>query len=673
MISRFVIPRISMWLWATLEGRNVKRLTKCQLLIVLGMVVLYATGTLAQEHTFQAIEYGEERFLTKEPVVTGFDGASAIVEFETMVPTPGACAYYGVIVPEEELGFPRYRKIAKESLPKGETSVTAHRIKMNISKLESIYYDTGLIENRGGVIVYRIEAFDPRLSATRFYDRRFRYKREGEPKTGTYSTCVTLTEGPFVDCVTHNSAVISWETDSACRGAVLIKRTEITDDADSSRHEVLITGLKPGTRYVYRVRYWTDAGISREYSFQTALAPGSERPFKFGFMSDSRRGVGGGERSLNGVNEKMLSEFITALYYKGAHFICFGGDLVNGYTSDMRDFESQLETWKRIVQPVAARIPIYKAIGNHEQVGNFYRVSDLIEKNEFYLLFTDREGEGSAEACFAREFVSPNGSVYGFGAPMPEARISGVGGAQTGPSYVENVYSFNYGNSHFVALNSNYWYTGKRYASGRKFAGKEAIIIALKHLGGNREGYIRPNQLKWLERDLQAAQNDEDIDWIFIYLHEPAFPNGGHLRDAMYWGTPGRGELGGYNDTDVPLGDVIDMRNRFWKVVAKYGKVIAVLCGDEHNYSRTRIDSSIHPDYLWPVWQIVSGGCGGPYYVQDKSVPWVKKVESFAPSKHYCFFTVDGDRVSMTVYSDTSEILDHVEDLSSIKQKPPGR
>lgn len=646
-----------------------KRLTKCQLLAILGMVVFYATMLLAQEFTFQPTEFGAERFLTKEPVVTGFDGPSAIVEFETMVPTPGACAYYGVILPEEELGFPRYRKSVKESLPEGESSVTEHQLKMDISKLEHVHYDIGLIENRGGVIVYRIEAFDPSINATRLYNRRFRYKREGEPKTGTYTICVTLTEGPFVDCVTHHSAVISWETDRPSRGAVLIRGTEATDDEVSTHHEVSITGLRPDSRYIYRVRYSDDGGITREYSFRTAPTPGSQRAFKFGFMSDSRGGVGGGERSVNGVNEKALSEFATALYHKGAEFICFGGDLVNGYTSDSRNFESQLETWKRTVQPVAARIPIYEGIGNHEQVGNFYKVPDPAEENAFLLLFTDQEGEASAEACFAQEFVNPQGSIYGFEAPSPEARIPGVAGAETGPSYVENVYSFNYGNTHFVALNSNYWYTGQKDATGftRDFADKEANIIALKHFGGNREGYIRKNQLKWLEQDLQAAQDDANIDWVFIYLHEPAFPNGGHLMDAMYWGASGEGELGGYNEADVPLGDVIDMRNRFWEVVAKYGKVLAVLFGDEHNYSRTRIDSTIHTGYQTPVWQIISGGCGAPFYVQDKSVPWAEKVESFASSKHYCLFTVNGDKVSLTVYSDTGQILDRMEDLTAIK------
>ncbi len=591
------------------------------------------------------------------------------MEFETIVPTPPAHVYYGTILPGEELEFPRYRKEAMESLPEGEANAIAHRIRTDVSKLESVYYNTGLIENGGGTIAYRIEVFDPRVSATRFYNRQFRYKRRGDPKTGTYTMCTSLTEGPFIDLVTHESAVISWETDRASRGEVLVGDMEFSDDSVSNHHEILITGLRPDSRYVYKVRYSDDGGITQTYQFRTAPAPGSQRAFKFGFMSDSRGGVGGGERSVNGVNYKDLTHFVAALYSKGADFICFGGDLVNGYTSDIRNFESQLETWKRAVHPVGAYIPVYEAMGNHEQVGDYYKVPDPEEEGAFFLTFTDGKGERSAEVCFAQEFVNPQGSAYGFAPPSPETRVPGLGGAETGPSYKESVYSFNYGNVHFVALNSNYWYTGQCDTAGftRKYADKEGNNIALRNLGGNREGYIRPNQLEWLERDLQAAQDDANIDWVFLYLHEPAFPNGGHLRDAMYWGTSGKGELGGYNNPDAPLGDVIDMRNRFWNVVARYDKVLAVMFGDEHNYSRTLIDSTIHPDYQNPVWQIVSGGCGAPYYVQDKSAPWSKKVESFAPSKHYCLFTVDGHQVSLTVYGDAGQVLDHVKDLTTAK------
>ena len=639
-----------------------------QALFILGLIGCYTIASHAQEPSFRPIKSRKNLLFAKEPIVTGFDRSYAIVEFETLVATPIAIAYYGVIPPEEELAYPRYRKSAKGSIRAGNGRSRTHQIKMNISKLESVLYDTGLIKNGGGVIAYRIEVFDPRIKASRLYDRHFRYKREGPPKTGSYTALITLTEGPFVDIVTHQSAVISWETDQASDGTVLVNKREVADTNRSTRHEVLVTGLMPDTQYVYRIQYSSE--LTREYSFHTAPIPGEQRPFKFGFMSDSRGGVGGGERAQNGVNAKDLTQFAAALYRKGSDFIWFGGDLVNGYTSDLRDFESQLETWKRAIQPVASRIPVYEVMGNHEQVGNYYKVFDpQLKKREYLILFNDREGEESTEASFAREFVNPQGSVYGFDIPSPEVRSSGLGGAETGPSYAESVYSFNYGNIHFVSLNSNYWSTGHRHieAFGQKYADKRSNNIALKHLGGNREGYMLPNQLKWLERELQAAEEDSKVDWVFISFHEPAFPNGGHVRDTMYWGTTGKGELGGYNDPTAPLGDVIDMRNRFWTIVAKYNKVLAVLCGDEHNYSRTRIDSDIHPDYQFPVWQIVSGGCGAPYYVQDKSVPWTSKVESFAMSKHYCLFTVDGKRVGLTVHSDSGQTLDSVEDLTTIK------
>lgn len=658
-----------------------KRLAKCQLMIVLGIVVLNLSGCSAspkpvngssktEELTLEPVEFGYGNvvwFLVEEPVVTGFDGSSATVKFETIVPAPSAKAYYGVILPEEELQFPHYRKEAKESLSEGETSVTKHQIKVDISKLENVYYDTGLVENGGGVIVYRIEVFDTRISATRFYNGRFRYKREGDPKTGVYTKCVTLTEGPFVDRPTHDSVVISWETDQASRGAVMIEDMEVIDGAISSRHELLITGLRPDSRYVYRVRCSDDDSITRGYSFRTAPAPGSRRAFKFGFMSDSREGVGGGEHSIDGVNYKELAHFTTALYRKDAEFILFGGDLVTGYTSNTRELGLQFETWKRAIQPVGARIPIYEAMGNHEQMGNYYRTPEPEREGEFMLFFASREGKNSAEACFAQEFVNPHGSVYSSETPSPETRAPGLGGAATGPSYAENVYSFSYGNVHFAALNSDYWYTGHRNAPGysRKYADEEANNMALKHLGGNRPGYIRSNQLAWLQQDLQAAQEDANIDWVFLYLHEPAFPNGGHLRDAMYWKTKEHPE--GYNNPDAPLGDVVDMRNRFWRIVSKYDKVLAVMCGHEHNYSRTLVDSTIHSDYQTPVWQIISGACGAPYYVQDESAPWAEKVQSFAHSKHYCLFTVDGDKVSLTVYSDADQILDHVENLATVK------
>ena len=634
-------------------------------LICAGLIFI-ATAAFAQGLTLTSIDYREDMLLAKEPVVTGFEGSLVVVEFETLIETSAAIAYYGVPHTEGNLTTPRYRKVAKGLHI--EDSKTRHLIKMDISSLEDVHYDTGLIAKKGGTIVYRIEIFDSRVQTTRAYDRRLRYKREGEPKTGAYTLLVSLTEGPFVDLVTHDSAVISWETDIPAKGTVLSDNREYLSLSPAVRHEVSLTKLKPNTYYSYQVNY----GIyTPSYTFKTAPSPGARTSFKFGFMSDSRAGVGGGERAQNGVNAKDLGRFAIELYNKKADFVCFGGDLINGYTSDVQDFESQLETWKRTIQPVGANIPFYESIGNHEQVGSYFKVkAPHLKEGEYYIQFTGTVGENSAEAIFAEEFVNPSGSSYELDVPKPEAKgSSDMGGADVGPSYKENVYSFNYGRVHFISLNTNYWATGYRNLSAfsQKSQDKTAIDLALKHLGGNREGYVMANQMEWLKKELDAAQKDFNIDWVFIILHEPPFPNGGHVKDAMYWGTPGNGELGGYNNPDVPMGDVIDMRNRFWTIVSSKSKVLGVLCGDEHNYSRTLIDSSINKEFKFPVWQIISGGCGAPYYVQDKSVPWVDKVQAFAIDKHYCLFSVEGKNIGLEVYNDSSQLLDKIGNLTTIR------
>jgi len=636
--------------------------------LIIIVTLFYSSILPAQEITYEPIDFNINWFLTKGPVVTGFDGPYAIVEFETAIPSPGAIAYYGIVFPDEELGFPNFRKNAIESLPEGSKNVTSHKIKIDISGIESSEYDMGNAD-AGGLVAYRIEIFNPRSNAARIYDSSFRYSRDGKPKTGNYILLTTLTEGPFVNCVTNDSAIISWETDQPTSGTVYLNdEMPVTDKNVSTRHEVHLTGLKADRQYTYRIIYAKD-GITPSYSFHTAPTSGSQRSFKFGFVADSRGSEGGGENFSNAVNAKILSQLTSELYYKGVEFVCFPGDLGTGYTSNESDLRSQLKTWKQTIQPIASRIPFYVGMGNHEQLGDYYKVTDPAEKGSFMLLFAGKQGDKSPEAYFSREFVNPEGSVYGFGVPSPESRATGAGGPETGPIYNENVYSLNYGNAHFVMLNTEYWYSGVEDAEGfsRKFADKEANNIAFKQFGGNREGYIRQNQLDWLDRDLRSAQEDANIDVVFIMFHDPVFPNGGHVKDSMFWGTAGKGELGGLNDPNQVLGDVMDMRNRFLSTIVKYSKVTAILCGHEHNYNRTRIDSSLYPDCQKPLWQIISGRGGASFYVQDKSVPWVNKVANFTSSYNYCVLTVEGKRVGLDVYSNTGQVIDHVEDLNTTK------
>ena len=94
---------------------------------------------------------------------------------------------------------------------------------------------------------------------------------------------------------------------------------------------------------------------------------------------------------------------------------------------------------------------------------------------------------------------------------------------------------------------------------------------------------------------------------------------------------------------------------------------MAVFSGHEHNYSRTLIDAKIpvHKDgtanagFKTPVWQILQGAAGAPFYVQDKTVPWFANVKKFvSPTWAYTTISIQGNKVSLETYSYTGERLD---------------
>ena len=205
--------------------------------------------------------------------------------------------------------------------------------------------------------------------------------------------------------------------------------------------------------------------------------------------------MGGGEYSYKGVNYRSLADLFTVAYRQDVDFILFGGGLVNGYTTNVRDFELQLEAWKKAIEPIGHYVPIYEGMGNHEALTDVYATPD--SKIE-----VDKEGDKSAEAIFAQEFVNPQNSY-----PDPEGLKA--------LSYKENVYYFDYGNSRFISFNTNYWWCSYP-----------------EDFGGNLERYVMDNQLRWIKDVLADAKSNPSIKHVFVFAHEPAFPNGGHVKDA---------------------------------------------------------------------------------------------------------------------------------------------
>ena len=217
--------------------------------------------------------------------------------------------------------------------------------------------------------------------------------------------------------------------------------------------------------------------------------------YRFAVIGDTRDG------SADGINNKVMQAILDNIKIEGVKFIIVTGDMITGSTRS-NIHGNRLNKWKAIIERYD--IPYYISAGNHEI-----------------------ESEDSEDILR---------SVFN----MPE---NGPAGCK------ELVYSFDYQNSHFIAVDTN-------------------LYNNFHNVGGE--------QLKWLEQDLE--NNKKNI--IFVFGHEPAYPVSGHIGSS--------------------LDRYAAERDRLWGIFKEY-KVDIYFCGHEHLYNR-----SIHD----VVYQIITGGGG---------------------------------------------------------------
>ena len=483
-----------------------------------------------------------------------------------------------------------------------------------------------------------------------------------------------ITEGPFMSLIhsdAPSAAVVSFKTNRELQTRVRLDNGMSFEEENASReHEINLTSLQPDKDYQYKI-------VMKDHetewiSFHTAPEPGKGE-IRFAYIGDSREGVGGGERNFMGLNYATLERNLAHSYMIGADFFAMGGDLVNGYTTVKEDFRTQLHAWKQTVAGYWNHRPVYPAMGNHEALlknfddGSYYGVS-----MDRWPYETD-----SAEAVFAEEFFNPKNGP----APSDPSR----------PPYGENVYSYRYGPVMMIAFNNNYWisYNADKY-------------------GGCPEGYIMPDQMKWIEKKLEEAEKDENVKYVILYAQEPVFPNGGHVKDAMWHN--GNNAVRAYSydhEKDALVAEekgMLEVRNDFVRMVASSSKVAAVLGSDEHGYSKVLINSGVPigdpekddedgdgvidlekekpsplEDLKHPVWYMVCGGGGAPYYARE-SAPWneyweeqmkegrLKKFFYYSSQANFFIFEADEEKISVMVFNPYGEQIDKVEDLMAVKK-----
>lgn len=301
--------------------------------------------------------------------------------------------------------------------------------------------------------------------------------------------CDKLPRGPYLQNPTEDSMVVKWRTDASVVGQVEYgtSANNLSDMtpalAATTNHEVTLTGLQPDTTYYYRVLN-DDSATSSIHSFTTPHAAGDDSPFRVWLIGDS------------GTADENAAAVRDAFYdFNGGpqtDLWLMLGD--NAYTFGT-DSEYQRAVFEMYPETLATT-PLYSTIGNHETM--------TTGGVPYFDIFT----------------LPRNGEAGGI------------------PSGTEAYYSFDYGNVHFICLDSE---KASRAINGAMY--------------------------NWLETDLQANTQD----WTVVFFHQPPYSKGSHDSD------------------DLLETKIRDMRQNFTPLFDQYG-VDFVFSGHSHAYERS-----------WPV------------------------------------------------------------------------
>ncbi len=439
--------------------------------------------------------------------------------------------------------------------------------------------------------------------------------------------------GPFVANVTTDSVVVWWQSTEPAAGKVVVDGGPYEDT--EAPYEVQVTGLKPDKAYEYHLVMDSGARYPEEgeYTFRTAPEKTSSRKFSFAMLCDSR-----GTKKEQPVSGDILAALLRDAKARGAELVCFPGDLVFGYQTEEAEYRRQLRVWKAVVSEILHEMPIYATMGNHDVLTH----RDQDDFGPYDLDGVMRDGRlVSGEEVFAEEFVNPTNGPRG-------------GETEDAPPYAETCYSLDYGNCHLTFINTNYW------VGTRAFPYIPGDPCRL-YKRGNPEGRIMDRQLNWVRYDLDQARK-RGMTHLFILGHEPAFPVGKHVDDAMYYDG---------NATLSLKKDVRERRHSLWSMWSD-DRVLVAFFGDEHNYSRGLMGPVGKGWYDPPVWQVISGGAGAPLttekmpkagpgeeYVPPETphpyrrldMPWSDAIRAFAIDYHYCLVHVEGSKVSLEVWA----------------------
>ncbi|MEO6670641.1 MAG: metallophosphoesterase family protein [Ferruginibacter sp.] len=312
-------------------------------------------------------------------------------------------------------------------------------------------------------------------------------------------TAATLTRGPYLNTATQSSIIIRWKTDVATNskvsfGTIAGSLTQnVTDIASTTDHIIRLSGLAVNTQYYYAIGSTTQIlqADTNNY-FRTAAATGSEQKIRILTMGDM------GNNSPKQISVLNAYKTFNANNFTDVWLLLGDNAYENG-----TDAEFQANFFNVYQGSISKNHALWPSPGNHDYANNSTRQTD--HAIAYYDAFS-----------------------------LPKAAEAGGVASNT-----EAFYSYNYGNVHFISLDSY---------------GKEA--------GGTRLYDTTGVQALWLKQDLAA----NTLPWTVVYFHHPPYSKGSHN-----------------SDTDNEL---IKIRTNIVPILERY-KVDLVICGHSHSYERS--------------------------------------------------------------------------------------
>lgn len=339
----------------------------------------------------------------------------------------------------------------------------------------------------------------------------------------TTDAAAIVTRGPYLQKLTDSSVVIRWRTDTFTDSAVsygdapgALNQT-LSDATQSLEHEFEITGLQAGTQYFYSIGTTAETlvGDDNNHSFKTHPNPTTDTPLRVWAIGDS----GTADLLAQQVRDGYL-DFSSGV---APDVWLMLGD--NAY-EDGTDAEYQSAVFE-MYGDLLRQVSVWPTLGNHDARS----AASATETGVYYNIFS-----------------------------LPRAAESG--GLASG---TEAYYSFDYGNVHFICLDSD---DTNRAPGGA--------------------------MMTWLQADL----NDTLADWVIAFWHHPPYSRGSHNSDTS--------------------GTMTDMRVNALPIL-EAGGVDLVLTGHSHSYERSFLVDGHYgfANSLQPS-MILDGGDGdessdGPY------------------------------------------------------------